>query len=116
MILLRATPVITDCVDIVFSINPDGIPPHWIDRAEFHFKMLKLGTLYREHASVELVQRKKEFQNTYSVDGPVGLRDELVIEADSRSEPFPNAWQPALYRGLSASQEFCHGGFEKIEE
>ena len=116
VILLRATPVITDCVDIVFSINPDGIPPHWIDRAEFHFKMLKLGTLYREHASVELVQRKKEFKNTYSVEGPVGLRDELVIEADSRSETFPHAWQPAPYRGLSASQEFCHGGFEKIEE
>jgi hypothetical protein len=77
---------------------------------------LNLGNLYREHASVELVQRKSEFRDTYSVEGSVGLKEDLKIEADSRSRPFPNAWQPALYRGLAASEEFCDGGFEKIEE
>ena len=117
MILLRATLVIGDRVDVAFSIDPsDAIPPHWIKRAEWHFQLLNLGNLYRENASVELVQRKSEFRDTYSVQGSLGLKEDLRVEADSRSKPFPNAWQPALYRGLSASQEFCDGGFEKIEE
>jgi|HubBroStandDraft_4_1064222.scaffolds.fasta_scaffold1573005_2 hypothetical protein len=50
-ILLKATPVIADCVDIVFSISVNGgILPHWIKRAEWHFQLLNLGNLYREHA------------------------------------------------------------------
>jgi hypothetical protein len=117
VILLTGTPMITDRIDIVFSIHPHGdVPPHWIKRAEWHFQKLQLGNLYREHASVELVQRKSEFRAIYSVDGSFGLKEDLKLEADSRSKPFPNAWQPALYRGLSESKEFCEGGFEKIEE
>jgi hypothetical protein len=117
VILLKATPVIADCVDIVFSISVNGdILPHWIKRAEWHFQLLNLDNLYREHASVELVQRKSAFRATYSAEGSIGLKEDLELEADSRSKPFPNAWQPALYRGLSAREEFCEGGFEKIEE
>jgi 5-methylcytosine-specific restriction endonuclease McrA len=117
VILVKAAPVIADRVDVIFSIDRHGdIPPPWVERAEWHFRLLNLGNLYREHASVELVQRKSEFRDTYSVEGSSGLKEDLRIEADSRSKPFPNAWQPALYRGLSASEEFCDGGFEKIEE
>jgi hypothetical protein len=117
VVLLNATPVITDIVDIAFSIDRlgDNSPP-WVERAEWHFQLLDLRGLYRKHAAVELVQCKSEFRDHYSVSGSIGLRKELSKRADSRSEPFPNAWQPALYRGLAASDEFCEGGFEKIEE
>jgi hypothetical protein len=91
--------MIADRIDIVFSIHPHGdVPPHWIKRAEWHFQKLHLGNLYRGHASVELVQRKSEFRAIYSVDGSFGLKEDLKLEADSRSKPFPNAWRPALYQ------------------
>jgi len=117
VILLKATPRITDRVDVVFSIQPQGVPtPHWINRAELHFQLLGLGNLYRQHAAVELVQCKDEFRDSYYANGPLALKEDLQAKEKSRSKPFLNAWQPALYRGLSETEEFYHGGFEKIEE
>jgi 5-methylcytosine-specific restriction endonuclease McrA len=117
VILLLATPAITDRVDITFSINPNlPNPPKWIRRAKWHFQLFDLGRLYSENAAVELVQRKAGFKSIYLAAGASGLKEDLSFEAQSRAKPFPNAWQPALYRGLSASAEFCEGGFEKIED
>jgi hypothetical protein len=116
-VVLVARPVITDRVEVLFSIDSRaGETPKWIGRANQHFRLLNLGVLYAQHAAVEMVQRKRDFQTTYSVVGANGLKQELIVEANSRSSPFPNAWQPALYRGLAASEAFCAGGFEQIEE
>ena len=114
---MKATPVVSHRVDVEFSIDPVGAaPPPWIERTKWHFQMLDLGTLYSQHAAVELVQCKHDFRSTYIAHGSQGLKEELSVRANSRSKPFPNAWQPALYRGLAASKEFCENGFERIEE
>lgn len=115
--VLKALPELTHRVYVTFSIGPcSPVPPLWLERAKWHFEKLNLGSLYSEHAAIELVQRKEWFRTTYATGGSTWLRAELVREADSRSRPFPNAWQPALYRGLAASDDFCDGGFEKVEE
>lgn len=114
-VVLQAAVAVADTVDVAFSISPQAASPVWIERARAHFKLLNLGPLYSEHAAVELVQRKKDFQSTFLTEGASGLRKDLEAEAESRSFPFLNAWQPALYRGLALSKPFCAGGFEKIE-
>lgn len=117
VVILKATPVISDRVDVFFSIEAQSdTPPQWIKRAEEHFDTLVLGSLYSHNASVELVQKRDWFEDTYEDEGSGGLKKELIKEARSRRTPFPNAWQPALYLGLSESEEFCDGGFQKIEK
>jgi 5-methylcytosine-specific restriction endonuclease McrA len=115
-VVLTATVDVDAFVSVAFSIATAEPTPTWIERAKFHFNLLELDSLYSEHAAVELVQRKANFRSTYQSMGAAGLRNDLESEAHSRSLPFPNAWQPALYRGLAASDAFCANGFEKIEE
>ncbi len=115
--ILIATVNIAARVEVRFSIikSPTFSPEYFV-RAQHHFQLLDLGALYAAHAALELVQKKSDFRKTYTAGGSEELRQELRFEADSRSTPFPNAWQPALYRSLASSCEFCAGGFENIEE
>lgn len=114
--LLRAAIEWDDAVDVEFSINVGEIPPLVAARATLHFEKLQLGSLYSDHASVELVQRKASFEMTFDDGGPEALRLELWREFQSRRVPFPNAWQPALYRALANSDDFVNGGFAAIDQ
>lgn len=100
-----------------FSIrDPAGVDDEIVARARAHFEQLDLGTLYEQHAQVELVERKDMFRRTFQADGADGLREELAQEARSRRRFNRNGWQAALYRGLSRSEDFYEGGFEQIDE
>ena len=100
-----------------FSIRaPAGVDNEVVARARAHFTQLDLATLYEQHASVELVQRKDTFRRTFEADGADGLYEELVQEYRSRRRFNRNGWQAALYRALSRSEDFCEGGFEQIDE
>jgi hypothetical protein len=114
--LIRAVVEVEERVDIEFSVDYDQLPPGVADRARMHFETLDLAALYSDHASIELVQRKIDFQLTFENGGPNTLRSELLREYRSRCAPFPNAWQPALYKALAESDEFVNGGFAAIEE
>jgi len=115
-LVVEAAVQVDEVVSVSFSVCARSPYPVWLERAKIHFALLELGTLYSEHAAIELVQQKASFQSTYDSTGVMGLRNELEVEALSRSKPFPNAWQPALYRCLASSEEFYNKGFEKIEE
>lgn len=100
-----------------FSIRaPAQVDDEIIARARAHFEQLDLATLYEEHASVELVERKDMFRRTFEADGAEGLQEELAQESRSRRRFNRNGWQVALYRALSRSEDFCGGGFEHIDE
>jgi hypothetical protein len=114
--ILQAAIRIETTVYAEFGINVDAIPEPVAERALLHFQTLDLATLYSEHASIELVQRRDTFVATFESDGPVALRRELVREFQSRLKPFPNAWQPVLYQALAGSSDFVNGGFYSIEQ
>jgi hypothetical protein len=113
--LLRATIDIGETVDVAFSVQANILPPAVAERAATHFDTLELGSLYSKHASVELVQRRADFVLTFESGGAAALQMELLRESQSRRMPFPNAWQPVLYRALANSHEFVNGGFQAID-
>ena len=100
-----------------FSIRtPPNVDEEIVSRARKHFETLNLATLYEQHASVELVERKDMFRRTFENGGADALRDDLAYEAQSRRRHNRNGWQAALYRALSRSDAFCDGGFGQIDE
>jgi hypothetical protein len=114
--LIRATIEVAETVQAEFSVNVDVLPQVIADRAAVHFETLGLAALYSNHASVELVQRRANFFLTFENGGPEALRGELLRESQSRRTPFPNAWQPVLYRALANSDEFVNAGFLAIDQ
>jgi hypothetical protein len=115
--LLRADINISTRVDVTFRVvRPARFPRGRFRRVQKHFEIFALRDLYSMESALELVQRKEHFRITFLTDGSAGLRNELLREAESRSKPFLNAWQPALYRTLAASAAFCGGDFGLIEE
>lgn len=103
-------------VSVDFDVErPEGVALDVFSRVRSHFSRFELRELYAGHAAVELVQNKAIFRSTFQ-DGADALRSELEFIAESRRHPFSNAWEPALYRALANSDDFCNGGFEQIEE
>ncbi|MGY4473992.1 HNH endonuclease [Bradyrhizobium sp. USDA 3364] len=114
--ILHASVDIDNSIKVSFSIEPTaGVSAARIARARHHFGLLKLGSLYATNAAVELVESKDTFRRNFKAGADV-LRSELRHTARSRQRGNLNAWRAALYWGLAASDEFCDGGFELIEE
>jgi hypothetical protein len=114
--ILQATVVVHNSVKVGFSIEQvAGVSPARIRRARHHFDLLELGPLYAANAAVELVESKDMFRRNFAAGADV-LRSELELTARSRQRGNLNAWRGALYWGLAASDDFCNGGFELIEE
>jgi hypothetical protein len=114
--ILKAEIRISSTVDVTFRINVDALPPEISGRATTQFNQLKLGTLYANQATVELVQRREVFQKTFATGGRDALESELRREHQSRRQPFPNAWEPVLYLALAEDEQFCNGGWESIDK
>jgi hypothetical protein len=114
--ILQATVQINNRVTVSFSImQVASTPAALIARAKRHFELLELGSLYAASTAVELVECKDIFRRNFAA-GPSVLRSELKYTARSRGRGNLNAWRAALYWGLAASDDFCNGGFELIEE
>ncbi|MBN9499646.1 MULTISPECIES: HNH endonuclease [Nitrobacteraceae] len=114
--ILRAAIDITNTVQVSFSIEQvAGVPAARIARAQQHFELLELGSLYAGSAAVELVESKDTFRRNFAAGADI-LRSELNHTARSRQRGNLNAWRAALYWGLAASDDFCNGGFKLIEE
>ena len=114
--ILKAEIRIGTTIDVTFRVNVDALPLEVSGRATTQFNQLKLGTLYANQATVELVQRREVFQKTFAAGGRDALESELQREYLSRCQPFPNAWEPVLYLALAESVQFCNGGWESIDE
>jgi hypothetical protein len=114
--VLSALVRVENVVSVRFSItSASGFPQSELQRAREHFRLLKLDELYAAKAAVELVESKDNFRRNYR-DGVEVLRAELRHTAQSRQRSNINSWRAALYWGLSESDDFCDGGFERIEE
>ena len=113
---LRSSVNVTDRVDVEFFVQrPAEFSEQRFERVTSHFGRFELANLYAGHAAVELVQAKQIFRSAFA-DGAAALRAELIRIFQSRSQPFRNAWEPALYSALAECEEFYSGGFELIEE
>ncbi len=114
--ILHATVDVNNTVTVNFSIEQvAGVPAGHTARGRRHFELLGLGSLYAASAAVELVECKDTFRRNFA-SGATVLRSELRYTARSRQRGNLNAWRAALYWGLAASDDFCNGGFEQIEE
>jgi hypothetical protein len=114
--ILQATIDVSNTVIVSFSIEQvAGVPAVRTARARRHFELLGLGSLYAGNAAVELVECKDTFRRNFAVGAKI-LRSELRHTARSRQRGNLNAWRAALYWGLAASDDFCNGGFDLIEE
>jgi hypothetical protein len=114
--ILHASVEINNTVTVSFSIKQVATASTaLIARAKRHFELLDLGSLYAASAAVELVECKDTFRRNFATSASV-LRSELKYTARSRGRGNRNAWRAALYWGLAASDDFCNGDFELIEE
>jgi hypothetical protein len=114
--IVHANVAVGDKVDVTFEVRPvPGLSPETLARARTHFELLELGRLYSAGAAVELVENKAMFRRNFQM-GAVALRTELSYIAQSRQGANLNSWRAALYWGLAESEDFCGGGFERIEE
>jgi hypothetical protein len=114
--IVRATIAMDNTVKVSFSIQQvAGVSQARIRRARHHFDLLELGPLYAANAAVELVESKDVFRRNFAAGANV-LQSELELTARSCQRGNLNAWRGALYWGLAASDDFCNGGFELIED
>ncbi len=74
------------------------MPAARIARAQQHFELLELGSLYAGSAAVELVESKDTFRRNFAAGADI-LRSELNHTARSRQRGNLNAWRAALSLG-----------------
>lgn len=90
-------------------------PTHWDDlskaRAQAHFSDFKLNSRYSVEASNEIACLRDSLQSYQELLGSNGVKQSLLIEAQSHYNQHSNSWQTAMYQALCSSDWYCSGGF-----
>jgi len=77
-----------------------------------HLSDFDLHERYPAQINIYLGGLDTAFEQAFEFGGAEGLRSFLTRSAEKNADRFgPNDWRTALLRGLSASNEFCNGGF-----
>ncbi|GCE75634.1 HNH endonuclease [Cellulomonas biazotea] len=100
------------------SFVPDfelAVQPTWspalADRAQAHFEVLRLRTVYSFEASRHLVGIRDQLAGLLDRGGAAAVQLHLQEAAASWAANDPNSWQAAIYEACAASTWFCGGGF-----
>ena len=83
-------------------------------RAEKHFELFELESLFSTQAGVELVNLRYQLEVLNAQGGPSLICDQLLEEAESRRKAFKNSWQTAMYEAIAADTYFHQQGFQQI--
>lgn len=90
-------------------------PVHWSNlskaRVQAHFDDFKLASRYSVEASNELACLRDSLQSYQVLLGLNGVKQNLLIEAQSYANQHSNSWQTAMFQALSNSDWYCEGGF-----
>lgn len=102
----------TDPVSMHFFVRA---PDHWNNlskaRVQAHFDDFKLASRCSVEASNQLACLSDSLKSYQALLGPIGVRQSLLIEAQSHANQHSNSWQTAMYQALSSSDWYCEGGF-----
>ncbi|MEU4791396.1 hypothetical protein AB0F95_17005 [Micromonospora tulbaghiae] len=94
-----------------FVAPPESWTRTLTERANTHFRMFKLGRLYRIHAGEEISIIRHDLQRIFDREGSKGVQVSLARSAESRRNARVNSWQTAAYTALRDSTWFCERGF-----
>ena len=84
------------------------------ERVRRQFRMLGLGHLYGAQAAREISGQAHLLGDIHDSRGAVGVRGELMRQAETREAVRLNSWQAVTYRALSKCDWFCNGGFRGV--
>lgn len=97
---------------IKFLVNsPTNWPRSRAHRVQHQFDLFGLAQLYSSNAAEELENIKHTMTGLLNSVGANGVREHLMMLADSRKSARTNSWQAALYTALAENDWYCTGGF-----
>jgi len=85
------------------------------ERIAFHFKELKLGSLYMSNANSTVTEIEYRLNKLHEKGGAAAVKAYLEEEEESRRENYLNSWQTAAYQAMRESDWFCDGGFNEFK-
>jgi hypothetical protein len=109
---LVATLVEINPLRAAFHIQPLPTWPRTLaQRTSDHFRLLRLSSLYAQHAGSEMRAIRRRLERLQIRRGVTAVREHLEDEADSRLTDEPNSWRSALYETLASTSAYYTGGF-----
>lgn len=109
---LYAEVIQTTPATVRFFVNA---PARWDDiskaRVQSHFNDFKLALRYSVEASNQLACLKGTLSYYREQLGSNGVKQHLMIEAQSYACQHSNSWQTAMFQALVESDWYCNGGF-----
>lgn len=91
------------------------VQPTWstalADRAQAHFEILDLRSMYSFEAVRHLVGIRVQLAGLLAAGGAAAVQWHLQEAAASWAANDPNSWQAAIYAACADSTWFCEGGF-----
>lgn len=100
---------------VVFEVRQvTGMSNETFQRLSYQVQRLELNDRYRERINVYMSDLSSSLLDAYGDVGDTELvKKFLKRSAENSAETFgKNDWRPVLLRALSASDEFCAGGFK----
>lgn len=112
---LNALITVTNKVAIEFLPISVANEPYFSGLFDNHFKKLALKKRYRIKAASEISRKRRSLERLYVRGGTArDVASSLLSEASELEVEYSkNHWKPVLYKALSASVDFCNGGFRK---
>lgn len=96
------------------TFSPQAIPI-WSDelnaRIRHQFEILGLGPLYSSQGARVISGQSRLLEKIHVSRGREGVRENLVMQMESREADRLNSWHSAAYRAMSESEWFCDVGF-----
>lgn len=83
-------------------------------RVKQQFNIFGLSSLYGAQAAREISEQAFLLGRIYDSGGAVGVRAELLGQAQSRGHAYLNGWRAVMCRALSESDWFCDEGFRGV--
>lgn len=103
----------TSPVTIHFYVHA---PNHWDEisrkRVQSHFIDFNLAARYSIEASNQIACLRDTLSHYRDYLGTEGVRQHLMIEAQSSYRQHSNSWQTAMFQALASSDWYCDRGFQ----
>jgi hypothetical protein len=99
-----------------FVRAPASWSPVLAARTAHHFEVFKLAQLYLTQAQQELANIRHLLVTLLERRNSSGVRDHLLVDAESRRMARLNSWQTAMYEALASSSWFCEAGVLQIPD
>lgn len=94
-----------------FTAPPAALDQVTEDRLNFHFRKLKLASIYASQGARQLQNIRRSLGRLFDSAGVDAVRYDLRERQASCAEISVNSWDGALYEAASNNNWYCSGGF-----